>query len=975
MPRFPAENGIFDRWLNPVEFVCILILREVKAPADCISVTKELHAMIRKNATIISCVLYFAVIVIFLNCSPNKPETEMPRAHFSGMVLVHAQGTSFVQGSNDSAAPHDAKPAFGVQFTYDFWIDTTEITREYYQEVSGKSPSNSATGACPSCPVTGITWYDAALFCNKRSIIAKLDTVYSYSGIDSTAIGKVYGLRDLRIRYEAHGYRLPTESEWEYCAKAGSSLDWEYATDTVASQYAWYSANSKGQAHPVARLKPNQWNIYDLNGNVSEWTNDAKGPYPATPVNNPIGSPEPQDFERAVKGGAYSEDLLSLRPVNRSNAYPTLPSAALHYVGFRCVVGAINHPCYFSNEGGILASPAFSVVDPDIAFFVGSFNTKIAFVHFDGAARLLTAIHFTSSAYHIYEYSQSTNVHAPVISPNGEWVAYCTGDMGGQGASAVFIQRLDSLGSGCTQLSETNAFFPHWWVDPATKDTFLVYTSSAVFNSNAAWQNTKTIVQKISGGKPHGSPRIVTSDGSFYGGLSYSGRFIATGYPRLLIRDLQSNTTHRLFLGPENGKGANDSSQVCNVSISPDSGVQTRALFLDYGYNAISVLVGASYTVHQIIFMADYSSTVNNWYWCPTMESRWDHPKWSNDPRFAIAVGVGADDSHHSVYLINLLKNSFYRILSGNNLLQPCLWIDPETKLPPAANLSFDSLGRYNDPPTMAGQAEFAQKLILFWHSFDSLEIAFLGSSMIRDGIDPAEIVHFRSFNLGFGGGDFLAAKTLIESYILNHCKRIKLIVLSLDMGWMANPDADYSWKEHPSQTAGFKYDQNHAFWKNGLPANFLDYIGAGDGTYTTSGFHPATAFGWGNNPPVVHGRTDWDCTDSNYIHTMDQLSNLLNELSARGIHLLVINFPVSPYYKNSSSYSTWGPSWGTATEILNHIRSLESQNPNFHFYDVNLNGNHDFSDGDANNENHLSGQGASKLTSRLNTVIDSLLK
>jgi uncharacterized protein (TIGR02171 family) len=892
------------------------------------------------------------------------------------MVLIHASGQSFLQGSNDTLAKSDEKPAFKVTFTYDFYMDTIEVTQELYQKVTAKIISDSAANFCPNCPVYSVTWFDALLFCNKRSKLRGLDTVYSFSSIDSTQSGRVYSLENLRINYNKLGYRLPTESEWEYCAKVGALPEFSgnSLSDSTAVKYAWYNANSGGSPHPGAQLQPNRCGIYDLAGNILEWTNDAKGPYPNVPVNDPLGAFALEDCERVVKGGAYSQSILNLLPINRSDAYPVLPSAALQYLGFRCVVGEINNGSYYDRDGGAISNPTFYVTKSNFQNLVGSSHVKVAFVDIEGAQRILTYIDFISNNFHVYRYSGNTDVHAPMISPNGEWVAFCTGDMGGQGGSSVSIQRLDSLGSGFTQLSDKNAFFPRWWVDPILKDTFIVYASSAIFNTSLLWNSTKTFIQKISGGKPIGDPSSIANNGSYYGGLSYSGKYLATGYPRLLVQDLQLGTVQQLFLGPQNGKGPGDTSQVCNVSITPDSANESRVIFLDFGCNKGSTVVGATYGVHQILFMSDYSGKVLNWFWCPTSESSWDHPKWSNNYRFAIAIGVGADGSHHSIYVVDLLKNASNEILSGQNMQQPCLWMDKGDFSLPPGGICLDSIGRYNDPPTTFGQAELAQKFYLFWHSYDSIEIAFTGSSMVRYGIDPVEIKNYISLNMGVGGGDFLCARSLIENYILTNCKKIKLIAVSLDMGWLANPDADFSWKECPSQSVGYNYDSNHQFWQSGLPNGFVDFVGESDGTFNKSGYNAAQSNGWGDNPPTVLGRTDWDCQDSNFVKNMSHISEFINELALRGIYVLFVNFPVSPNYRGTSSYSTWGPSWITAAAILDQVRALESQYSNFHFYDANLNGNHDYTQAEFYDENHLSGAGATKLTGRLNSVIDSIL-
>ena len=98
-------------------------------------------------------------------------------------------------------------------------------------------------------------------------------------------------------------------------------------------------------------------------------------------------------------------------------------------------------------------------------------------------------------------------------------------------------------------------------------------------------------------------------------------------------------------------------------------------------------------------------------------------------------------------------------------------------------------------------------------------------------------------------------------------------------------------------------------------------------------------------------------------------ITQLSQELAAKGIHLILINFPMSPKYKNTAYYSSDGPSWATATAVVVQFRALEASNSYFHFYDAYNNGVNDYSDADAFNCNHLCPNGAAKLTARLNTL------
>jgi hypothetical protein len=140
-------------------------------------------------------------------------------------------------------------------------------------------------------------------------------------------------------------------------------------------------------------------------------------------------------------------------------------------------------------------------------------------------------------------------------------------------------------------------------------------------------------------------------------------------------------------------------------------------------------------------------------------------------------------------------------------------------------------------------------------------------------------------------------------------------------------------------------------------------------------GFHALPSMDWGTDPPPVSANPiTWDTTDPIYIQNISTITILADTLRSRGIHWIVINFPVSYFYKNSNNYSFWGPSWPTAKGILQQMRNLETTNQFFHLYDANKEGNHDYMDEDAFDSDHLSAVGANKLTARLDMLIDSIL-
>ena len=137
-------------------------------------------------------------------------------------------------------------------------------------------------------------------------------------------------IEKMNIRDPEHVYRLPTEAEWEYAARAGSS---EQLADDIDSM-AWYEKNSAEQTHPVAQKSPNPWGLYDMYGNVQEWVQDWYGPeyYSATRIEDPQG-PEGSSY-KVYRGCAWLSSTKQCRPAFRAFDFPV---EGAYMVGFRLV--------------------------------------------------------------------------------------------------------------------------------------------------------------------------------------------------------------------------------------------------------------------------------------------------------------------------------------------------------------------------------------------------------------------------------------------------------------------------------------------------------------------------------------------------------------------------------------------------------------------------------------------------------------
>ncbi|MEA2064317.1 MAG: formylglycine-generating enzyme family protein [Gemmatimonadota bacterium] len=247
----------------------------------------------------------------------------------AGITMVSIPAGSFLMGSK-------LRPLFWVYFspsgridtmwnrerpvhavTLDaFKMSTTEITQEQYKTVMGNNPSKFS--GFYNLPVESVTWEDAATFCNKLS--------------ELTGIEPCYDLESWECDFSKEGFRLPTEAEWEYAARAGSSTEYYFGpTGSSLDRAVWYEDNSFSTTHPVGFKEANAAGLYDMSGNVWEWCNDYSSRYNCNSETNPKGGSAAY-FLRVKRGGSWASVPDDCRSAARQAGHPRYVN---YLTGFR----------------------------------------------------------------------------------------------------------------------------------------------------------------------------------------------------------------------------------------------------------------------------------------------------------------------------------------------------------------------------------------------------------------------------------------------------------------------------------------------------------------------------------------------------------------------------------------------------------------------------------------------------------------
>jgi formylglycine-generating enzyme required for sulfatase activity len=228
--------------------------------------------------------------------------------------MVRINGGAFMMGS-----PANEEGRFDDEVQHpvtvgSFYLGKYEVTQKEYQEVMGTNPSyfkGDLPAQAGNLPVENVSWYDAVEYCNRLSEKEKLASAYTISGSGNN--------RTVTWNRSANGYRLPTEAEWEYACRAGTTTAYNTGAN-ITDDTGWYEDNSGDTTHPVGQKPANAWGLYDMHGNVGESCWDWCGAYPTAAQTDPVGAPS--GSSRVSRGGSWFSWAPFVRSADRNDGPP-----------------------------------------------------------------------------------------------------------------------------------------------------------------------------------------------------------------------------------------------------------------------------------------------------------------------------------------------------------------------------------------------------------------------------------------------------------------------------------------------------------------------------------------------------------------------------------------------------------------------------------------------------------------------------
>ncbi len=332
------------------------------------------------NKKVLALIIFILIVIIvgIVIYFVNHKKAETPDIITANDGLIFIQGGTFKMGSPETELQRGNDEIQHSVTVDDFYISQYEVTQKEYEEIMGENPSNFKG---ENLPVENVTWYDAIYFCNKLSEKEGLEPVYTIVG------------EDVNWDRSKNGYRLPTEAEWEYAARAGTTTPFNTENSIGAEDSNFYGHYPYGieenyfsqenlETKPgeyrqrtveVGSFLPNKWGLYDIHGNVREWCFDYYGEYDLENTNNPSG-PSTGTL-RVNRGGGWNDYAKHMRSSYRGSQ---MLSQGMSNTGFRIVRNAgenMNHQIISNSNQNYASTHDGKML---IVYFSWSGNTKNA---------------------------------------------------------------------------------------------------------------------------------------------------------------------------------------------------------------------------------------------------------------------------------------------------------------------------------------------------------------------------------------------------------------------------------------------------------------------------------------------------------------------------------------------------------------------------------------------------------------------
>ena len=275
----------------------------------------------RSATTGTTLLLILGMFFFQVGCSSSQQPDKQSFTNCIGIKLMRIPKGKFLMGSPETEKERkENETQHEVTISQNFYMGATEVTQAQWQKVMGNKPSNFEGD---QLPVETVSWEEAVEFCNRLSEMPE----------------------EIRA---GRKYRLPTEAEWEYACRAGTTTPFHFGSQLNGRQANYngtvpYGTETKGpylkKTTPVGKYPANAWGLYDMHGNVWEWCSDWYGEYPAGSLTNPSGPATGPG--RVARGGGWNSDAVLGRSADR---YGSAPSDRFFSLGFRVALSSSEIP-------------------------------------------------------------------------------------------------------------------------------------------------------------------------------------------------------------------------------------------------------------------------------------------------------------------------------------------------------------------------------------------------------------------------------------------------------------------------------------------------------------------------------------------------------------------------------------------------------------------------------------------------------